>query len=478
MIPYFILLVLSFIIGLPSSPWFITIGYDREIFRYGGSLVAHGFLIYRDFFEIKPPLIFLTAGLGDLFGPWGFWAIECLFIAAAATAVYHYSQIEKFKFIVPILFILLMGSYPLNGDGGLLSRMFSSCLLFIAYFGILGSFSMTYVGALAGGIFLFQENEVLPILGVTALTLWRTPDKARVRELAPFVCGGLLIIFPVYLWLMITGAIRDYADVFIFMFTYVKSSLSLVERTSGFFSRLTEIKLLIPLIALVIVLAGVTYRPYSERSKKIATILWIALPLQIMSICLSGRFYGHYFLGLVPLICIGALLVLEQKKIELKAIIIPLFFIPILSESYSKPFLESFARWKQSSFSLPLYLTYNEEFNDLLEPLRGQSGKFLAFRNVGRLHLHSYFEIAAPTKWVVTHFWDHFPTFDDIKKTRFNELLESLNVAQTEIVLDHSSMNPLPGDLQDMWLRHRSAHYQFLRNASYGGELYRRIKVQ
>ena len=70
-----VLLVALVVASLPYSPLYQNFGYDREIYRYIGMVVAKGYLPYADVFDHKPPVFYFIAAIAYLFGPWGF--LDC-----------------------------------------------------------------------------------------------------------------------------------------------------------------------------------------------------------------------------------------------------------------------------------------------------------------------------------------------------------------------------------------------------------------
>lgn len=213
------------------SPFFIPEGImDPGCFYAEACAIVHGYLPYRDFIDVKGPLLFFIYTFGYLLTPTYCGGIFCLYtLATWGTLIAYYRTAELFS-LQPRAAILAVGLAAC----GLFFR-FTVCggaqpehllvfpLAWVLYYTTAylkfpsGKFHFPLAWWLSGGAsctFFVKYNFVLPYIAVFALVLCIMLKDKRGHELLTFlarcIAGTFLVFTPFVLYFTYTGLWTDF----------------------------------------------------------------------------------------------------------------------------------------------------------------------------------------------------------------------------------------------------------------------------
>lgn len=307
---------------LPFNPVNMKIPYgDSGVFIYIGWRILQGEIPYRDVWDHKPPIIYYIDALGLILtqnSKWGIWGVEIGFLFLSAWLGFKLLK-SNFGNIFAILGTLL---WVLNFiyiiDGGNLTTEYTLPIQFFCLWlvgrnaGRDGSAWLYYlIGILAGISFFIKQNTI----GIElAIGIWLIVDgllSKQFRKAGQYflavILGGLTIVVFFVLFFYLHHALSDFwEDAFVYNFFYIQVSAQsrLAAIISGIqylsYTGLFEMGALGWIIGLILV---VTKRLESDILPLISIAL-LDLPLEILFISLSGESYSHYYLTLLPVLCL------------------------------------------------------------------------------------------------------------------------------------------------------------------------------
>jgi hypothetical protein len=370
-------------------------------------------------------------------------------------------------------------------QGGNMTRLYSACFSLLAYLALQSRsrYKFGVAGVFCGVTFMFQQNEILPILGWFGWITWQ--EKRFWGALGRFVAGNLIIVLPVVLWLTLKGALGDFLEqAFLFNYIYVSMDGNWLARFSNVWVSFNQYGLLLPTVVAT-GLAVLAPRPH-PLSRWLAPALF-ALLFQLVAIMLSGRFISYYFYGLVPLVCIllaiGLTGIFNRLPLNFKphlittTLVIAFLFTPpvsnyILPLNESLRFVSNPAEFVAKNPLAPQNI--DREFQPFLEPLTGQRGQLFIWNDHLRLHLYSRYRIISPTKWAYTFFWRDANYDPDNQKLA--SIFGSLDTAKTKYILEFSvNGDGISEEARRLWQIYLTSHYTPVYRASYGATLWQRI---
>jgi hypothetical protein len=298
------------------------IGRDSGVFLYTAVQFLHGGTPYLNSWDHKPPLIYFIDALGISLGSgsrWGVWCLE--FIAVFAAGWIGYKLVQRiFGSLSAILAsYLFFVSMALLLDGGNLTTEFAvplqfGCLWLAVDFEKLKKEKLIglLIGILLAASFLLKQSTIgigCSILLYLFLSLRsRSSLRTTGRVIALISAGAALFFLPIVFFFLIRGGLSDlWNAAFVYNITYTAEGqvdltwnqfVNSILLKTGFFS----LSLLGWGWALVLLLKNKVVFPVGV--KEIVIIGLIDLPLEFFFIFVPGRGYNHYFLTLLPVLCI------------------------------------------------------------------------------------------------------------------------------------------------------------------------------
>ncbi len=312
----------AIIVALFAIRWqFVGIPLERDEGAYilYGKLLAAGAHPYRDFYDIKPPGIFLVYAL--LVSACGYDAAAvqrggCV-VYAAILALFYLFLARLLDRRLALAVIPVVGLVLLNPDthGFTVQSEF-----FVLLFVLLGlwvlmvarerrnAFMMAGAGVLLGFSALIKQAGIFYCVFGTvwlAMQWWQERDRRFLVDLAGLAAGGILAVGAVLLWLRQEGVVQD-ALFWMAEFPrhYYLTDLSLHEAMPLFWERARTIVAQQPLFWLLAAVGAIAVWAVDlPRTTKIVVCLLIVL--SFLAVVPGYRFYGHYWIMFAPGIAVS-----------------------------------------------------------------------------------------------------------------------------------------------------------------------------
>lgn len=319
-----------FLVKIQVSPWYVGMGDDSGLFAYTGELISEGALLYEDIWDTKPPGIFylnaLAVGIGGD-NPWAIWWFELIWtsltvILLLLILVHLMGGLAGFA---AALLVTLTALHPSLISGGNFTETYALLpqvlvlLAAIAYFRTARSIWIFAVGLLTAAAFLLKPTYIA--LGIVTAGVALIAQRGSVhrtsswRMVLLFVAGFALPVVGAALYWSSQGALDElWAAVFRQNVLYVQEGFSF----RSLYGTGRKFVLEQPLATLAIfTLASFVFfakrslttglsawpSPSPKRStyrRWVLLVAFVALPLEIAFVALSGRNFGHYFLTPLP----------------------------------------------------------------------------------------------------------------------------------------------------------------------------------
>lgn len=328
--------VLTFLLNLYWSPRFTGMKPDSSLFAYAGRMVTEGKLLYRDFWDHKPPAIYYVDALAiRLMGAslWAFWWADIFWVALSTSALFLILRKLTGTFSAwlasGVFLVTLM--YPTIFSGGNLAEMYGTLPLILIigvaflYFRSGRTLWAFVLGLLTAAAFLFKQTCLALGIGAALAILILYFRSRQYRKglihLAWMAAGAILPLGAITLVWVHAGAFGDLLDaVFAYNIHYVDSGVSPATLPVMFQRMLLEFPLmplsLATLAALAIFIGNNRSWLFSRRpitqdalipdqdpARRLTYLaVFIALPFEIALIALGGRNYPHYYMTILPVL--------------------------------------------------------------------------------------------------------------------------------------------------------------------------------
>lgn len=340
------ILLLFFLLRLPSiiePNWY----GDEGIYQVLGMSVNDGRILYKEIWDNKPPLLYLTYALfqGDHFSV-RFFSLIIGIITAGVFFTFSQMIFKKLKASIAgtLLFVLLFATPIIEGN---IANAENFMLLPIILAAIiiyktinhenhkLALRPLFFAGLLLGIAFLFKIVAVFDFAAfLLFLIIINLPEKlsfaslkkllhhdssSLVRKPYFFILGFLLPLVITALYFIIVQAFPDFIRAtFSGMFGYVNYGNKLII-PQGFL--LLKTLILASIVGLLILKRNVLPKPM------LLIFLWVAFSLY--NAFFSQRPYIHYMLVLVPSICLLFGLIFNTKTRKQQILMLALFLLVI-----------------------------------------------------------------------------------------------------------------------------------------------------
>lgn len=342
----FIVLLLSlvFLLRIPSlfEPYWYG---DEGIYLSIGLAIRKGFLLYRDVFDNKPPMIYLIAAAanGTIF-----WFRFLLMISTLNATFFFYrvSQLifegkEKNARISVVVFSLLTTIRLFEGNiaNSEIFILFPTALgffLIFKYFDKLKSKRNFVIPIVSGVIlsmgFLLKVLALFELLTISFFLVFLNDRKKFInfgrKEILLFV-GYFIPILLTGLFFYLKGAFSEYFNaVFVQTMGYLSSWKTGTHTFSLMHLLKTELAFKGILVAIICVLLWI--RKKNLKQSLLFISVWFVFSL--FGATLSGRPYGHYLIQVVPpLSLFFGFITLKKSKSE---ILIPVCFLVLFGISF------------------------------------------------------------------------------------------------------------------------------------------------
>ena len=286
-------------------------GTDSSVFRTVALMMKNGYTPYKDSFDHKGPLLYVINYLGLLINyDHGVWFIEIVFMFFTCLGIFKISRLSCGVF--PSLLIILVCFNPLFwffGGGNKTEEYAMSFIawglfIFLDYFlnGKINRLRLFVCGFGCGCILMLQPNMasmwVVFCLAVLADAIIKKQLKTIPEFLLFFCLGMLLAIVPFIIWFAAKGALKSFWDTYI-GFNYLYTSfrdggISLSDQWAVALTFLSEPAILLAFSSITVIFF------LKKDFLSIIYLLYILFALFMASV--SGFFYEHYFMVMIPAI--------------------------------------------------------------------------------------------------------------------------------------------------------------------------------
>jgi hypothetical protein len=315
--------LMAALVLLPLSPAVQRFPFrDSGVFLYAGWRLGEGEAPYSGVWDHKPPLIYFLNAAGLALGNgsvWGVWALEWAFLSAACLLAFRLLRKTFDAWAAGISLILMIGVFPILVIGGNLATEYALPFQFACFTLLAGmrtdrtDFPRAFgIGLSAACLFLLKQNlvgipAVVLIFRLTAL--WRkNQKKSMLPEAGAALLGSAMVILPVLGYFAAHGALADLWDAaFRFNLYYAETGLS--AGLKSLFHGLESVSQAgFGILGLAGWCAGVWL--WTRRTENVyrnhawLAAAFIALPLEFLLAALPGRFEIHYYLSVLPALCV------------------------------------------------------------------------------------------------------------------------------------------------------------------------------
>lgn len=312
-----LLLVVSatFVIKVPSfnDPFSI----DEGVYSYLAQNLSRGGILYADAFDLKPPALpYLYLFVQKVFGSSEsslrkFTACYTLLSTLAIFVLALFLYGRRVALLSAFFFGLFSGGVVLEGNTAtgevfMIFPMILSVLTFLSSLRRDSKGLLFLTGVLIGIAFLFKIvvifNTLLFFVFLFIVYFNKKSSKKLISDYFSLTGGFLLALLPVFLFFWKKGALADFIfgtfmAGFVYIGTsYVKSYLFImISKTITVFRE--------GFLLWISSSVAIVYMLLNDRKKEnIFLILWLIF--SSFGVAISGRFYQHYYIQLMPALSI------------------------------------------------------------------------------------------------------------------------------------------------------------------------------
>jgi len=346
------ILALIFILRIPSffEPYYYG---DEMVYMTLGQGVRQGVTLYKDIYDNKPPLLYLTAAVsGSLF--WfkiilAFWNLVTI-VFFYKLAKFLFEKDEKAQKLAIILFGLLT-TLPLLEGLTINSEVFMIIFTILAFL-ILLKKDLKPRGVFLAGIFLglgalFKMPAAFDapvIVFYWLITEGPSNWKRSLKNTLILVAGFAAPLLVTFIWYLFKGALPEYIKAAFLQNVGYLSSFRPGDVQKPFLVRNAPL-----LVRGFVTLAG-TFILFIFRKKLsnkfILFSLWTIFTL--FAVALSERPYPHYLIQTVAPISFLIAIFFTEKKLEQSLAVIPLaltLFVPVYYKFWLYPTASYYLRF-------------------------------------------------------------------------------------------------------------------------------------
>jgi hypothetical protein len=328
-------------------------GTDSSVFLTIGLGINNGLVPYSELFDHKGPLIYLINSVGlKIWGMQGVWLLEAVSIWLTIYSIYKTVRRFSSSFAgLLVSFCLLAALVPIY-EGGNLTEVyalpFSCCALYIFSGYFLNEYKLNFlhvffIGLTFGGVLLIRANLIGVWIGMCLVifihTLFKNPQKCLLY-IGGFLTGLVAIILPFIIWFSLKGALNDLWESYI-QFNIDYSESNLADKLIVAFKGLLRY-IFVSFSALFYLFVFLRYKNSPKNHRLLFLAGATSLAVGILLATMSGRFYPHYFISLIPMAVIPLMFCtayMEKRafkgKMNAKALIVLILAVGI---AYPTPY--------------------------------------------------------------------------------------------------------------------------------------------
>ena len=286
---------------------------DSSVFIYIGKMMQRGYVPYRDLFDHKGILLYVIQFFGSILTPeslTGIWLIEvghmifttCMLFKIAG--LFTEDRIVKYISVIAVVIMCGMNTY----EGGNFTEEYAlpwislALYIFLKYF---RNFEYQFKEIICLGIgfavvALLRVNMaviwavMMPV--VLGIMLWKHQWK-DIGTCAMGFCLGLVLIFvPIFIYLLCTGSFQDFIQCYIsFNFGYSDGGSNWAGVSSAILKGLKNLPYAVAAIVLSL---------WPHIKNRLYAINFLILTVSLYFAHMSGRYYQHYGIILLPMLVV------------------------------------------------------------------------------------------------------------------------------------------------------------------------------
>lgn len=337
-------LVMVFILRIPSffEPYYYG---DEMIYMTLGQGMREGLTLYKDIYDNKPPLLYLTAALaGNLF--WfkailAFWSIATIIIFNKL-AIKIFKNNEKAQKISTVIFALLTTLPLLEGstaNSELFMIVFTIGAFLILLKDKLKAKNIYFAGVLLGIGALFKIPAAFDapiIVFYWIITLGFAKWKEILRNTVVLALGFVTPIALTFLWYFFKGALPEYIKAAFMQNVGYLSSYRPGDIQKSFLVR--NAPLLIR--ACIVFIGSLLMFLFRKKLTKKFILLSLWTLFSLFAIALSERPYPHYLIQVIAPFSMLLSIIFVEKSLDQSLVVFPLaliFFVPFYYKFWYYP---------------------------------------------------------------------------------------------------------------------------------------------
>ena len=313
-------LFLAVLVAFAVSSFVAEQGADSSIYLYVAKGILEGDVPYLDRWDHKGPLLYVINLFGLLLHEnWGIWFVQGLFLLGASS--FAFLSLSKSFGVTPALFALalFLALYGRFATPGNFTEQYGILFQFLALFLFLRSqeqpapvptqarFAALHlaIGVLGAASFLLRPNLVA--FWIVIGLYWLCQRDTSLRKLAWAVVGGGGVLILVAGFFATIGAWSALWEA-VFLYSAAHSDASLQERVEvirDLATRATPISFLVFAAWCIAIFSLIRKNLHPKRLTGVMLIASMLLPLEIISLTLSGfsgRGFLHYYISALPVL--------------------------------------------------------------------------------------------------------------------------------------------------------------------------------
>lgn len=291
---------------LRSHTFWGELVHDDGLFLLGAQTWAKGYIPYKDFWDHKPPCVFLYNAIPLFLFPFSQFAVKffhCIVLSCSAVFLFYFCKkhTSTIASIITCAFYIYFTSQRYTIQSGGLTEEGALLFVILAYwmlsetksnrwwFYILAGFSL-------GTAVQFRQTFAVEAAFAAGLIWLNQPNfKSTLTYIAYLAAGMILPELLFGLYFLINSAWWDFFEAsYLYNFYYIGPGrpeidwATILQRQKEIITQ-TGIFLLSPFIALCCL------QWMKPLHRKLSLLLWITFTGDCIAISLSGEFYAHYY---------------------------------------------------------------------------------------------------------------------------------------------------------------------------------------
>ena len=302
---------LIFMFFSPLNPWGgYAAGIDSSVFKTVSMMMDKGFVLYKDTFEHKGPVIYLINLLGSKISYYrGVWFFEVIFLAITVYFMYRSARLVVGWIESTIVTLASLSLLFMYFQGGNFTEEYAMPCISFSLFVFLDylinnklTALRTILAGIGLGIVLMLRPNMISVwmvfcICVLVKCLLEHEYKELIMILLKFMLGVFVVILPLIVWLALNDALAFFwHDYIIFNMQYVSEeggralfSLKLATFMYFFGAQIVMMSVLVLLFEL---------KEKQNRMMNVTYLLYLIITLVMIAV--GGIIYGHYGMILVP----------------------------------------------------------------------------------------------------------------------------------------------------------------------------------